>query len=107
MLALVGLLASMLHPNVGLQICFLGKQLATMLALQRREVLVLVIHDQTLLLLRNLLSAIRHPTAPDSALGQKREREVLKRHSSVVCLPWAGPTGSIFSRLRAIFLIPL
>ncbi len=91
-IALEGLLARVLHAHVRLQICLLGKELIAVRALQRRKVLVLMIHDKTLLLLRNLLAAVRHATAPNAAIVDKREGKVLKRHRDV-CVPAGASLG--------------
>ncbi len=99
-ITLVGLLARVLHPNVCIQIRLLRKEIAAVLALQRREVLVLVVHNQALLFLWNVLATVRHPAAPDGTIIQEREREVLKRHRESCVLASKGLAGSIFSRER-------
>lgn len=64
MLTLVGLLAGVNRPHMNLQPTLLRKDLVTMFTRVLRKVRIPVIDNQALLLHRDLLVAVGHPTTP-------------------------------------------
>lgn len=74
LVTLVGLVARVNGAHMDLQAALLRKELVTELARVLRKVGVPMIHDETLLLNRDSLPAVGHPTTPCRVLDLKRKR---------------------------------